>query len=104
MKDTPRNKVLVFLALTALLSTPFYYLIISSGDWAGGGLLYVLGLMWAPGLSGLLTRFLFQRNLRGVGWAWGGTRYQVWSYLLPIGAGIVVYGLTWALGVGGFHS
>jgi hypothetical protein len=104
MGNAPWKKVLAFLFLTALLSSPFYYLIISSGSWAGGGLTYVLGLMWAPGISGLLTRFLFQRNLREVGWGWGKTRYQVSSYLIPIGAGVVVYGLAWAVGVGGFSS
>jgi membrane protease YdiL (CAAX protease family) len=104
MKNTPWNKVVAFLFLTALLSSPFYYLIISSGNWAGGGLLYVLGLMWAPGFSGLLTRFLFQRNLRGIGWGWGRTRYQAWSYLIPIGAGIMVYGLAWTVGAGGLSG
>ena len=104
MENTPSKKVLAFLFLTAVLSSPFYYLIISSGSWAGGGLLYVLGLMWAPGFSGLLTRLLFQKNLGEVGWGWGRTRYQVSSYLIPIGAGVVVYGFAWALGVGGFSS
>jgi membrane protease YdiL (CAAX protease family) len=104
METTPRNKILTFLILTALLSSPFYYLIISSGEVAGGGLLYVLGLMWAPGFSGLLTRFLFQRDLREIGWGWGRIRYQFSSYLIPIGAGIVVYGLAWAVGAAGFSK
>jgi membrane protease YdiL (CAAX protease family) len=102
--DTARRQVVVFLVLTFAACVPFYYLIIAAGGLEGPGGRYVIGIMWCPGLAALATRLIFQRDLRGFGWGWGGTRYQVWSYLLPALAGLVVYGLVWATGLGGFDA
>jgi membrane protease YdiL (CAAX protease family) len=104
MKNPAFKKVIVYLVLTFTLCIPFYYYIISTGDVDAGGGIYVIGLMWCPGVAALLTRLVFQRNLRGMGWGWGKTRYQVWGYLLPIIACLAVYGITWSTGLGGFSS
>jgi membrane protease YdiL (CAAX protease family) len=104
MKNPAFKKVIVYLVLTFTLCIPFYYYIISAGAIEAGGGIYVIGLMWCPGVAALLTRLVFQRNLRGMGWGWGKTRYQVWSYLLPVIAGLAVYGITWSTGLGGFSS
>jgi membrane protease YdiL (CAAX protease family) len=104
MKNPAFKKVIVYLTLTFALCIPFYYTIISAGSIEAGGGVYIVGLMWCPGLAALLTRLIFQRNLRGMGWGWGKTRYQVGSYLLPVMASLVVYGLAWATGLGGFSS
>jgi membrane protease YdiL (CAAX protease family) len=104
MTNLAMKKVWTFLTLTVLLSAPFYYLIISGGTLSGGGGLYVLGLMWSPGVSALLTRLFFQRNLRGMGWGWGKTGYQVTSYIIPVVGGIAVYGIVWLTGFGEFSS
>ena len=58
-------------------------------------------IMWCPGLACLLTRLIFQRNLRGIGGRWGKTRYQVSGYVIPLVACVAVYGLAWATGIGG---
>lgn len=102
MTDSSWKKVITFLALTFALSTPFYYFIISAGTLGAAGGLYVDGIMWCPGIAALLTRIFFQRNLRGIGWGWGKTRYQVQSYLLPLLAGLIVYGIVWMTDLGGF--
>jgi len=102
MTGLAKKKVWTYLGLTALLCTPFYYVIISQGTLAAGGGLCVLGLMWSPGVSALLTRLVLQRNLRGIGWGWGKTRYQAASYFIPVVAGIAVYSLVWVTGIGGF--
>ena len=104
IKNPAFKKVIVYLALTFTLSIPFYYYIISAGAVEAGGGIYVMGLMWCPGVAALLTRLVFQRNLRGMGWGWGKTRYQVWSYLLPVVAFLAVYGIAWSTGLGGFSS
>lgn len=102
MKTDAQKKVIVFLALTFALCLPLYGAILSAGSLGTGGGIYVVGLMWCPGIAGLLTRLVFQRNLRGIGWGWGGSRYQALSYLLPVLAGLVVYGIVWSTGLGGF--
>lgn len=92
--------LVTYLVLTFALSSIFYYLIISKGTVSAGGS-YVLGLMWSPGVSALLTRLLWQRNLGGMGWGWGKTRYQLMSYALPLAYAGPVYLLVWLFGWGG---
>jgi len=96
---TPTRKIAVFLTLTFGLSSVFYLLIIAHGGMRGAGI-YVLGLMWCPGLSALLTQLYFHRSLRGLGWGWGKTRFQVASYLLPLAYAACVYVPVWLFGLG----
>jgi membrane protease YdiL (CAAX protease family) len=104
MPGFAKRQVLTFLILTFALSSIFYNLIISAGKLGAGGGLYVLGLMWCPGIAALAPRLVHQRNLRGMGWGWGRTRYQAISYILPVLACAAVYGLIWATGIGGFSD
>jgi membrane protease YdiL (CAAX protease family) len=103
MDSGVKRKVTTYLILTLLLAAPFYYLILSAGTLEVRGGIYVSGVMWAPGLAGLLTRAVYQRDLRGIGWSWGKSRYQAASYLVPVVAGLVVYGLAWTAGMAGFE-
>jgi membrane protease YdiL (CAAX protease family) len=96
-----RNKILTFLGLSLLGSAIFYFLIISSGDIEAAGGLYVLGLMWTPGISGLITQLVFEHSLRGMGWKLGKAKYLAIAYFLPVAYCLVVYGITWLTGLGG---
>jgi membrane protease YdiL (CAAX protease family) len=98
MPIAARRRIIIFLVLTYALSSIFYVLIISQGKLK---MFPTFGLMWCPGVAALIVRLTTQRNLRGTGWGWGKTRWQVLSYLLPAGMGLVVYGLVWATGLGG---
>ena len=62
-REAARRKVWTYLALTLALSSIFYALIISAGTLAVHGGLYVLALMWSPGVAALMTRLIHQRNL-----------------------------------------
>lgn len=96
------RKIVTFLVLTALFSAFFYRWIIRVGiDHAA---FLVLGLMWCPGTAAIITRLIFQRNLRGMGWGWGKTRYQVWSYLIPLLYALVAYLIVWLGGFGRFPN
>jgi len=103
MDPVAKKKILTYLFLAFALSSIFYYLILSPGKGKMGNLL-VMGLMWCPGVAGLATRLIYQGNLRGIGWGWGKTRYQVASYLLPLLGGLLVYGIVWSTGFGGFKG
>lgn len=102
MDHDAKKKILTYLLLAFALSSIFYYLILSPGKGKMGML--VMGLMWSPGVAGLATRLIYQGNLRGIGWGWGKTRYQVLGYCLPLAGGLLVYGLTWLTGLGGFKG
>jgi membrane protease YdiL (CAAX protease family) len=101
MSNPARSRVVTYLVLTFALSSIFYVQIASTGKLKA---LPVLGLMWCPGVAALITRLVFQRNLRGVGWGWGAMRWPVVGYLLPPMAALVVYGLVWLTGIGGFST
>lgn len=97
MPNAARRRVIIFLVLTYALSSIFYVIIISAGKLKA---LPTLGLMWCPGVAALITRLATQGNLRGTGWGWGKTRWQVLGYLGPAVLGLVVYGLVWLTGIG----
>jgi hypothetical protein len=70
-----------YLLLTVTISSIFYYFIIHTGRLAAGNTLYVTGLMWSPGMAGLIARYRYEKSLRNHGWTWGNTRLQLASYL-----------------------
>lgn len=96
-----RTQVATYLVLVLGLSSIFWWLIISGGSLSTNGGIYVLALMWCPGVAGLSTRLAYQHDLRGHGWGWGGTRWQALAYALPVAYALAVYGLVWLTGAGG---
>lgn len=99
VSNLARRQVLTYLVLAFALSSFFYVPMIQSGRMSQ---LLILGLMWSPGVAGLVTRLVYQRNLRGIGWGWGRTRWQGVAYILPVVVALPVYGLIWATGLGAF--
>ena len=77
------------------------YMIITGGE---GIAPWMLPLMWCPGVSAILTKLIFDRNLKGLGWKPGPAKWLGLAYLLPILYGAVVYGFTWLIGQGGFTT
>lgn len=94
-----KNSIITYIILTAALSSVFYAIQIHRAS-AGRdpSVLQVFGLMWCPGVAGLLTRLAFQRNLRGLGLAWGQTKYQFASYWIPLAYAGIVYVPFWLAG------
>ena len=97
-----QKKVATFLTITCVLSSFFWLLIISAGGLKKESFLYVFGLMWCPGVAALITRYIYHRNLRGLGWSWGETRYQLLSYFIPIIYVLIPYTIVWLSGLGRF--
>jgi len=66
------------------------------------GQLVVAGLMWAPALGAFITaKFVTREGFAGTGLRIGPIRpYVVWALLMPV-IYAAIYGLTWALGLGG---
>jgi len=92
-------RIVTFLVLAFGLSSIFYVLIITGGEGIDP---WVVPLMLCPGVSAILTKLIFDRNLRGFGWKPGPAKWLGLAYLLPILYGAVVYGFTWLIGQGGF--
>jgi membrane protease YdiL (CAAX protease family) len=98
------RKITTFLFLTFAFSAVFYWLIISAGSLKANGNPYVHGLMWCPGAAALLTQLIYQHNISGLGWRWGGMNYMVLSYSIPLLYALTAYGIVWTTGLGGFPN
>lgn len=99
-----KKKISTYLGILLALSSVFYYLILSAGGINANGGLYVLGLMWCPGIAGMATQLIYEHSLRGLGWKPGRFKYLALAYVLPLGYCVVSYGITWATGLGKFPN
>jgi membrane protease YdiL (CAAX protease family) len=99
--NNAKKKIITFLVITIILSIIFYGLIIQAGGVEEeAATIYVALLMWSPGLAGLITTFIYQRNLRGIGWGLGKPRYLVIGYILPVLYAGIIYGAIWLFSLG----
>jgi uncharacterized protein len=94
----------IFLSITLALSAVYYFLIIYSGSLRSGWGLFAMGLMWCPGIAALITMKILKRDTADLGWKWGKTRYQLWSYLIPLLYTTIAYLIIWVFGWGGFYD
>lgn len=98
---TKIGRIVTFLVLTFGLSTIFYVKIITGGE---GIAAWTLPLMLCPATSAIITKLIFDRNLKGLGWKPGPAKWLGLAYVLPILYGAVIYGITWLIGQGGFTT
>ncbi len=96
-----RFRIAAFLLLTYGLSSIFYVRIASSGQLK---MLPTFGLMWCPAVAAVVVRLATQGNLRGTGWIPRPMRWLSIGYLVPAALGLIVYGLVWLTGLGGFDA
>jgi membrane protease YdiL (CAAX protease family) len=97
-----RRKVQLYLGLLVVFCVPSYGAIIAAGQLRAYGRLAILALTWAPALACLVTRFVYQKNVRGVGWGIGKPRFLAIAYALPVAVALPVYAFVWLTGLGGF--
>lgn len=93
--------VALFLALTLGLSCIFYVPLVTLKP-SPAFMPYVTGLMWAPAIAALLTVRIRRLDLASLGWGWGGHRWNLTAYLVPLGYAGLAYLAVWLLGLGGF--
>ena len=93
-RDEKRAELPTFLGLTFALSAVLWGVIISAGSLRANNGLYVLALMWAPGVSAIVTRLIFHKSVRGLGWVPRGPRWLALAYVLPLLYGGAAYGLS----------
>src|SRR3954468_10565342 len=96
------KKIATFYGLTLVFSNVFNAFEIFAGGMDAGGLLYVTGAMWSPGLAALLTKRLFREPIAELPWRWGGARYAWLAYLIPLAYTLPVYLIAWLTPLGGF--
>lgn len=73
MNSTDRSwgKVATFVLLTFAISAVFYGMMFVTGSARDVGVLW----MWSPGVSAILTQWLFRGSVRDFGWGAGSKKY-----------------------------
>lgn len=99
-----RLQVVMYVVIVFAFSSLFYFLILRSGSLGNGRGLYVVGLMWCPALAGMLTLRLNGRSISELGWKWGKTKYQLWSWFVPLLYASIAYAIVWIAGFGGLGN
>ena len=94
-----RRAIPLYLLLTWTASSLCYFLIIKSAGTRAADGAYTSALMWCPAVGALFTCKRLGRPLASLGWQWGQTRYQVLSYLIPVGYSTVIYSIAWWTGI-----
>ncbi|MFH1428863.1 MAG: CPBP family intramembrane glutamic endopeptidase, partial [Candidatus Margulisiibacteriota bacterium] len=95
------KKIGTYVILTFLLSSAGYYLIIHSKALGLSPFIVMFYLMWCPGLSGIITSLIYEKNISGIGFKPGRPRWLALGYFLPIFYASLAYGIIWLSGFGG---
>jgi len=64
----------------------------------------IILMMWAPGISALMTSLIYRDKIRTYRWKLGKVRFLGYSYILPIIASFIAYGLVWLSGLADFTT
>lgn len=102
--DNIRKEIITFLVILTVLIVVFSTLIIAGGGPIDQNPLSAIGLMFSPAFAALLTQFIYNKNLRGFGWKWGKTRYQILAYVVPMIYVLISYSLILLLGLGKLNT
>jgi len=103
----PKKTVVTFLILTVFFSGIFWYLTATTPlvkENAGILTLYAVGAMWGPTVAAIATRLIWQRNLAGFGLRMGDPKWLAVGILLPIVAGLIMFGSAWITGIAPFST
>ena len=103
----PKKTVVTFLILTVFFSGIFWYLTATTPlvkENAGILTLYAVGAMWGPTAAAIATRLIWQRNLAGSGLRMGDPKWLAVGILLPIAAGLIMFGSAWITGIAPFSK
>lgn len=99
-----RQQVATYLVLVFLFSSLFYFLILRAHTLRSGAGLYIVGLMWCPGLAAIFTLRLNGRKLAELGWKWPAPGSAAMSWYVPLMYALIAYAIVWGLRLGGFPN
>ncbi len=103
-KSKTLREIIVFLALTVVLSTLAYIPIIQAGTINGVYSNLAGLLMLAPGLAAVITFLVFEHSLRPIGWRPGKVSYLLLGLVIPAVYCLFEYGLVWLTGLGKYNG
>jgi membrane protease YdiL (CAAX protease family) len=98
--EKTKKEIFIFLVLLLILSGLSYILISQSKAPNVEDSPIALLLVYCPFLAAIITRLITGRNLKKIGWRFGKGKYLFVALLIPIIAGIIVYGFVWLTKLG----
>ncbi|MBL7688876.1 MAG: CPBP family intramembrane metalloprotease [Bdellovibrionaceae bacterium] len=102
MKGIELQHVVRFLAFTFALSWLVMAVIIGKGGVQFAGL-WILLVMWVPGLVSLCYRKVYGIGFRDVGWRLGPIRYAAIAFFVPFIVAGLSYAVLWGTGISEFN-
>ncbi len=99
---SPKATIILFVLLTLLFSVIFWYLLARLApekENANRLMIYTIAAMWSPGIAAVLTRLLYQHNLKGLGLWPVRALWLVPGMLIPVLAGLLMFGTAWVFGI-----
>jgi len=90
-----RSHIVMYVALVALFSLPWYLLVIHTKELGMGQGRVVHTLMWCPTLAALITCYLGGISISSLGFGWPKMRYVGLGYGLPILYALMAYIPYW---------
>ena len=100
-KEKVVKQIIAFLIITSVISTGIFVWMFTSPEVTMG---MIILMMWAPGISALITSLIYRDKIRTYGWKLGKVRFLGYSYILPIIASFIAYGLVWLSGLADFTT
>lgn len=100
-KENVIKQIIAFLIITSVISAGIFIWMFNSPEVSMG---MIILMMWAPGISALMTSLIYRDNIRNYGWKFGKIRFLGYSYILPIIASFIAYGLVWLSGLADFTT
>jgi membrane protease YdiL (CAAX protease family) len=103
----PRITVATFVIFTFLFSSVFWYQITVLQPVSANAtllLMYTIAAMWCPAIAAIITRLVYQRNLKGFGLHPGQAKWLAIGMLLPVAVGFFMFGSAWISGIAPFNS
>ena len=94
-----RHQVYLYVTLVFICSYLLQWIMISRGGISSFGNCGIFSLMWVPGVIALIFKWIYRNNLPALGWARPSFSQALISYLLPLFACIVIYGIAWSSGL-----
>lgn len=98
----PKTMVITFVILTFLFSSVFWYLTSQTAlvkENVTLLMIYAVGAMWCPALAAVVTRLVWNRSLSGFGLKTGRPVWLAVGIVLPIIAGLLMFGTAWVSGI-----
>lgn len=98
------KKIITFLILTFGITALFdisSIILNVSGDAAS---IFNTAAMWCPAIAVMITKRIYNENIRGLKWKWPNTKYVFLSIAIPFIYSLISYLIIWSSGAGSFFN